>query len=134
MKTLILIKRIHFLLFLIFLISYSGSFSQNIGSSAYLDVNNIYLPFNNRGIIADVNVPPSGSGGQFAGGTFLFSSGFWLSGYTNNYLWANGVASASLVEDYIAGTVGMDPNDPLASIYKVAAYRHSFRTKLAGLD
>ncbi len=31
------------------------------------------------------------------------------------------LASASLVEDYIAGTVGMDPNDPLASIYKVAA-------------
>ena len=59
--------------------------------------------------------------GQFAGGTFLFSSGFWLSGYTDNYLWANGVASASLVEDYIAGTVGMDPNDPKASIYKLSS-------------
>ncbi|MFI5406885.1 MAG: hypothetical protein ACHQ1D_10275, partial [Nitrososphaerales archaeon] len=121
MKAFVLKKRIIFLLFLIFLISYSGSFSQNIGSSAYINVNDIYLPLNNRGIIADVNVQPNGSGGQFAGGTFLFSSGFWLSGYTNNYLWANGVTSASLVEDYIAGTVGMDPNDPLASIYKVAA-------------
>ncbi len=87
----------------------------------YIEVNDIYLPFNNKGVIADVNTPPNGSGGQFAGGTFLFSSGFWLSGYTDDYLWANGVASASLVEDYIAGTVGMDPNDPKASIYKVTA-------------
>jgi hypothetical protein len=96
-------------------------FSQNIGSAAAIEVNEIYLPFNNEGIIADVNVPPNGSLGQFAGGTFLFSSGFWLSGYTNGNLWANGVASASLVEDYQAGIVGMDPNDPKASIYKLSA-------------
>ena len=66
-------------------------FSQNVGAEAYIEVNDIYLPFNNKGVIADVNIPPNGSLGQFAGGTFLFSSGFWLSGYTNNYLWANGV-------------------------------------------
>ncbi|HEY6627177.1 MAG TPA: T9SS type A sorting domain-containing protein, partial [Ignavibacteriaceae bacterium] len=106
--------------FLIFLISYSGTFSQNVGAAAYIEVNDIYLPFNNSGVIADVNVPPNGSLGQFAGGGFLFSSGFWLSGYTGNTLWANGVASASLVEDYLAGTVGMDPNDPKASIYKLS--------------
>jgi hypothetical protein len=94
---------------------------QNIGPEAYIEVNDIYLPFNNRGIIADVNVPPHGSLGQFAGSGFLFSSGFWLSGYSDNYLWANGVASASLVEDYLAGTVGMDPNDPKASIYKLSS-------------
>ena len=29
--------------------------------------------------------------------------------------------SASLVEDYLAGTVGMDPNDPKASIYKLTS-------------
>ena len=95
-------------------------FSQNIGSEAYIEVNEIYLPFNNRGVIADVNVPPKGSLGQFAGGGFLFSSGFWVSGYSNNTLWANAVASASLVEDYQAGAVGMDPNDPRASIYKLS--------------
>ena len=105
MKTFVLKKRILFLLFLIFLISYSGTFSQNVGSKTSIEVNDIYLPFNNKGVIAAVNIPPLGSGGQFAGGTFLYSSGFWLSGYTKNYLWANGVASASLVEDYIAGTV-----------------------------
>ena len=107
-------------LFLVFLLGNSGTFSQNIGPAAYINVNDIYLPFNNKGIIADVNIPPFGSTGQFAGGTFLFSSGFWLSGYTGDSLWANGIASASLVEDYLAGTVGMDPNNPKASIYKLA--------------
>jgi hypothetical protein len=121
MKTTVLKKEILFTFFLIFLISYSGTFSQNVGSATYIEVNDIYLPFNNRGVIADVNTPPNGSGGQFAGGTFLFSSGFWLSGYTNGTLWANAVASATLVEDYVAGTVGMDPNDPSASIYKVTS-------------
>ena len=105
----------------IFIFSYSQINSQNIGSASYINVNSIYLPFNNKGVIADVNGGPNGSGGQFAGGTFLFSSGFWLSGFTNGTLWANGVASASLVEDYIAGTIGMDPNDPKASIYKVTS-------------
>jgi len=121
MKTLVFKKSFLISFFLIFLISYSGTFSQNVGQAAYIEVNKIYLPFNNKGIIADVNIGPNGSQGWFAGGNFLFSSGFWLSGYTNNYLWANGVASASLVEDYIAGTVGMDSNDPKASIYKLSA-------------
>ena len=95
-------------------------YPQNVGTSAYMNINDIYLPYNNSGVIADVNVTPNGSGGQFAGGTFLFSSGFWLSGYTGTTLWANAVASASLVEDYQAGTVGMDPNDPKASLYKLS--------------
>jgi hypothetical protein len=121
MKTLILKKSVTYFFFLIFLISYSGTFSQNVGSAAYIEANDIYLPFNNRGVVAHVNTPPNGSGGQFAGGTFLFSSGFWLSGYNGDSLWANGVASANLVEDYQAGNVGMDPNDPKASIYKLSA-------------
>jgi len=120
MKTLILKKGVAYLFFLIFLISYSGTFSQNVGSAAYIYTNDIYLPFNHRGVIATVNVPPNGSLGQFAGGSFLFASGFWLSGYTDNYLWANGVAADFLLEDYLAGTVGMDPNDPKASIYKLS--------------
>lgn len=96
-------------------------FSQNVGSAAYIYTNDIYLPFNNKGIIADVNISPYGSQGQFAGGGFLFSSGFWLSGYTNGTLWANAAASASLVEDYTAGIVGMNPSDPKASIYKLTS-------------
>jgi hypothetical protein len=114
-------KNLFVLLFIsVFLVvSSSELICQNVGSSTYIDVNNIYLPFNNKGVIADVNVGPLGATGQFAGGTFLYSSSFWLSGYTADSLWANGVVTTGLVEDYQAGTVGMDPNDPKASIYKV---------------
>ena len=97
----------------------TATFAQNVGSSAAINVNNIYLPFNNKGVIADVNIPPGGSMGQFAGNAFLFSSGFWVSGYTDDSLWANAVATSTLVEDYQPGISGMDPNDPLASIYKL---------------
>ncbi len=76
------------------------------GDAYGMNVNNIWLPINSKGIIADVNVPPNGSGGQYAGGTFLFSSGFFLSGYSAGTLWANACASASLVEDYLPGPVG----------------------------
>jgi Secretion system C-terminal sorting domain len=111
----------HFLLIIsIFLLVVDIIYSQKFGSTAYIEVNEIYLPFDNKGVIADVNTPPTGSGGRFAGNVFLFSSGFWLSGYSNDSLWANAVTSASLVEDYQPGTVGMNPSDPKASIYRLS--------------
>ena len=128
MKTLVLKRNSTNLFLLIFFIASSLSFSQNIGSSASIDINDIYLPFSNKGVIADIDVTPIGSYGQFAGAAFLFSSGFWLSGYTSDSLWANGVATANLVEDYIAGTEGMDPNDSIASIYKVTSLDIPFDT------
>jgi hypothetical protein len=93
-------------------------FPQKVGDAYALDINNIYLPLNRKGVLADVNVPPLGSGGQFGGHTFLFSGGFFLSGYSNGELWANAVASASLVEDYLQGTVG-NPSNPNAQLYKL---------------
>jgi len=38
------------------------------------------MPLNNRGVIADVNIPPDGRGGIFDGIEFLFASGFLLTG------------------------------------------------------
>jgi hypothetical protein len=121
------------------------------GGIAYaIDVNQITLPFNHEGILADVNVfsksqkfqleaedihqnfliketsvgiPIKGGGGSMAKyqeGSFLFSGGFWLSGYSNGTLWSNGVASATLVEDYVAGKVGADPQNSLNRIYVVS--------------
>jgi len=90
-----------------------------------LNINNIYLPLNRKGVLADVDVPPLGTGGQFGGHTFLFSGGFFLSGYINGELWANAVASASLVEDYIQGEVG-DPNNPNAKLYKIRSVDEPF--------
>ena len=54
-------------------------FPQKVGNAYALDINNIYLPLNSKGILAAVNIPPNGSGGQFAGNMFLFSGGFFLS-------------------------------------------------------
>ncbi len=93
-------------------------FPQKMGDAYALDINNVYMPLNGRGVLAAVNVPPNGSGGQFAGNVFLFSGGFFLSGYSNGQLWANAVASASLVEDYLQGTFG-NPYNPDAQLYKL---------------
>ncbi len=56
----------------------------------------------------------SGSGGKFAGNVFLFSGGFFLSGYANGTLFSNAVASATLVGDYVQGTVADGSSDPRA--------------------
>ena len=92
------------------------------GDAYAIEVNNIYMPLNRKGIIADVNVPPPqgrGSLGQFAGHGFLFSSGFFISGFSGATMWAAAAASASLVEDFVQGTVAGGQNDPNAVLYVV---------------
>jgi len=110
--------RILSIVFILFCIA--DLFPQKVGDAYALDINNIYMPLNKKGVLADVNVPPNGPGGQFGGHTFLFSGGFFLSGYSNGVLWANAVASASLVEDYLQGEVNGDWN-PNAVLYKVGS-------------
>jgi len=119
------------------------------GDAYAMDLNNITLPFNRSGIIADVNIGYKGftvelemtdipcntgsketradipirgglgSLGKFDEIGFLFSGGFFLSGYSDGQMWSNAVASASLVEDYLPGKIGSELNDPLNSIYVV---------------
>src|SRR3990170_7753926 len=55
---------------------------QKMGDAYALNINNIYPPLNRDGVLADVDAPPIGPGGQFGGHTFLFSGGFFLSGYS----------------------------------------------------
>jgi hypothetical protein len=108
------------LLSVIFFFNYMNSFGQNIGQAARMNINNIDLPLNNSGNIADVIVPDGGTtNGYFEGHEFLYSAGFFMSGFTNDSLWANGVQGTILLDDYQPGTVGMDPNDPNAAIYRV---------------
>jgi hypothetical protein len=92
---------------------------QKVGDAYAININNIYLPFTRTGILADVNISPGGSTGQFGGNTFLFSGGFFLSGYSDGQLWANAVASATLVEDYLQGTYAFGQNDPRAQLYRL---------------
>jgi len=87
-----------------------------------VDLNNIYMPINRYGVLADVNVGPQGSLGRYPGPTgkgFLFSGGFFLSGYSDTTLWANGVYTSGNVEDFLAGPVGSDPDDENNIIYTV---------------
>jgi len=79
------------------------------GDSYRLFVNKIDLPINNRGVIADVTIDGS-SQGRVDGKNVIYSAGFMMSGYTNGELWANAVASASRIEDYVPGAI--DPNNP----------------------
>jgi hypothetical protein len=100
-----------------------------VGDAYAMNINNIYLPLNRKGIIADVNIEPpagNGSGGQFGGNVFLFSSGFFLSGFANGQLWSNAVASASLVEDYQPGTVAGGQGDPNAVLYVLSSREDDF--------
>ena len=82
-------------------------------------INNINMPMNNNGTLADVNIPPDGGLGRYLGVPFLFSGGFFLSGYNGDTLWANAQASASLIENYKPGNVGSNQYDPRYKIYVV---------------
>ncbi len=96
-----------------------GSINQGgkHGDSYRLNINNINLPMNRSGVLADVNIPPNGTLGRFDGIGFLFSSGFMLSGYSGTKLWANAVATASLIRDYLPGSVAGGSTDPNAVMY-----------------
>lgn len=99
-------------------------FAQKMGDSYRLYINNINLPFNRIGNLAEVNIfdpDPviSGAGGKIDGIIFLFAGGFFLSGIDNGIVWANAVAPSSLVQDYIAGDVANGQTDPRAQLYRV---------------
>ena len=81
------------------------------------NINNINLPFNNKGVLADVNIPPDGPLGRFGVGTFLFSAGFMVSGYNADTLWACAEATASLIENFIPGNVDSNQSNPIYKIY-----------------
>ena len=57
---------------------------------------------------------------------FLFSGGFWLSGYNEDTLWASAQATASLIENYIPGNVGANQYDPRYKIYVVTKFDQPF--------
>ncbi len=86
--------------------------------AALVDVNNIKMPINNAGTIADVDLG-NGAGGKYDDIIFMFSAGFYLSGLAGNEIWSNGNLSASRVEDYQPGLVGSEPDAPTNLIYEV---------------
>ncbi len=93
------------------------------GDAYRMFINNLDVPMNKTGVLGDVSVGIGGgtaySGGQIDGVTFLYSGGFYMSGQTNGLMWANAVASASRVQDYVAGTTKYGRNDSRNKIYIV---------------
>src|SRR3989304_1650125 len=84
--------------------------------SYLLQINRLRLPFNNKGVLANVSVSGVNQGDLDSIG-FLFSAGFFLSGKNNDTVWANGVATASRIDDYQPGNVDSVPYDPRYGIY-----------------
>ncbi len=114
-------RKYTFLLVLFFLLPFI-TYGQNIKYSGQanierylLNVNNIKLPLNNAGLIGNVNVDSVGRG-YIDDYLFLYSAGFYLSGYNEKgELWANSVSLSR--EDYIAGKVGNDSMEERKEIY-----------------
>lgn len=99
---------------------FKSTASGKNGDSYRFNINNIDLPLDSRGVTAAVNIPPRGSNAWFGKSSFLFSGGFFISGYAKDKLFACAEATASLVENFEPGPVGMS-YDPRAVMYVVKA-------------
>ncbi len=64
----------------------------------------------------------------------FFQVDFWLSGYNGDTLWANGMASASIIENYLPGNVDSNQYDPRYKIYVVNDSDPAIWYFLAGMD
>ncbi len=96
----------------------SIGFSQLAAQTTYrFLVNNLDLPISNSGLLAS----PAGAVAKYDDIGFLFSGGFFMSGYFSDSIWANGNTSADQVQDYQPGIVGSDPDLPQNKIYVVSA-------------
>ncbi len=104
------------IIFLFLIVSASFAQTGAAGEKYLFKVNNIQMPMDNRGILGDVDIT-SDKGGYFRGSRFLFSGGFLLSGYLENLMWINGMASSIIVEDYKPGRVGASNDE--AQIYVI---------------
>ncbi len=95
--------------------------AKKAGSAYLFKVNNITMPMNNVGTMANVTIGGY-SNGQYDGKEFLFSGGFIISGKNVDSLgtsyaierkpfWAFGQATASRIEDVVPGRVKAEASD-----------------------
>ena len=104
--------------FVLFVLFISTGLSQD---SYLLEINKLRVPFNNKGVLA--NVEACGvSQGEIDSIGFLYSAGFFLSGKNNDSVWANAMATASRIEDYQTGNVDSITYDPRYGIYTLKKY------------
>jgi len=87
-------------------------------------INNINMPMDNKGKLADIYQIPGGQSGRYLDISFIYSGGFWLSGYNADTLWAN--AQGAWYENYIPGNVDSNQFDPRYKVYSADAYYPPF--------
>jgi hypothetical protein len=97
-------------------VGYPSAFNLISGSIEVFDIKNNVIRKED-----ELNLSIGRSGGKFDDRVFLFSSGFMMSGLDGDSIWSNGMSSVSLVEDYIPGNVGSDPEDKRNSLYVLKA-------------
>ena len=95
--------------------------SHNETDALLIDKGRLKVAIGNNGSIGDVKLPNADeyAYGYYDDITFLFAGGSYLSGYSNDTLWANGFLTASRIFDYLPGKVGEDPADAKLKIYKL---------------
>lgn len=96
------------------------------GDAYTLNINKIVMPMNREGVLANVSVAGQTEGGRMDGKIFLFSGGFFMSGLNNGVIWANGVASASRIQDYAPGNTEFGRNDSRAQLYVINQLDEAF--------
>lgn len=90
--------------------------TNNVGTAYIIDVNKLKVPLNDRGVIANVSIGGIETG-IFDDKTFLFSGGFFIGGKQGSLVWAEAVASASRVQDFLPGTWQYGSTDPRNGLY-----------------
>ena len=88
-------------------------------TAAAVENNRLYFPFLINGVLADTYYQSLNPLMRYDNKGVLFSGGFFLSGYADTTLWANGVSSSALVQDYQPGNIGDSPEDSKNIIYVV---------------
>jgi hypothetical protein len=96
------------------------------GKFYLLNLGKIKLAITNDGGINYPDQPFPLTAGIYDTIPFLYSGGFYLSGYSTQGLWGNGVTSTSRVLDYQPGPVGSNPGSSENKIYLLHSYDEPF--------
>ena len=114
------LSTILYFLFSILLTAQTITFNED-STAAGIENKRVYFPFNNEGKLAQVNVDTSGSRMRYDDKVVMFAGGFTLSGFSDSTLFSNGILPNGLIQDYIAGNIESNPDDPGNKIYAVKA-------------
>ncbi len=111
--------------FFIIIIFLANSTAQEIifnqdSTSAVISNNRIYFPLDNKGILAGpIRIENNITSATYDNIDVIYTSGFFISGYSDTRLWASGVAHDISKADFLSGKVGSSPQDPLNKVYVV---------------